>query len=152
MAQWQVVAEGMNIWNLESTIGELQLPKGSKMQIVLNLKMPLGWAFDVAGAELIFRPFIPEGMDLVDVYGEGSQAFIDLEADPAWLLAVLAFIKAHWLAIIIAGFVLTTIIASIIILVKIAVAPALPVAAIAIIGALVLGGFLLVSQNPRRRT
>ncbi len=91
---------------------------------------------------MIFKPFIPDGVALIDVYGEGSQGIVEMEADPAWLLAVLAFIKAHWLAITIAGFVLTAIIASIIVLVKIAVAPALPIAAIAIGGGLALIGIL----------
>ncbi len=139
---WQVAAEGTNIWDLESTIGELKLPKGSKLMMVIDLKLPLGGAFDLPGAELIFKPFIPDGVALIDVYGEGSQGIVEMEADPAWLLAVLAFIKAHWLAITIAGFVLTAIIASIIVLVKIAVAPALPIAAIAIGGGLALIGIL----------
>lgn len=150
MAEWQVVAQGINIWDLESTVGELHLPKGSRLQVVIDLKLPLGWAFDMAGAELIFRPFTPDGMTLIDVYGEGSQGIVEMEADPAWLLAVLAFIQAHWLAITIAGFVLTAIIAAIIILVKIAVAPALPVAAIAIGGGLVLIGILAAITAKRR--
>ncbi|GAJ08950.1 unnamed protein product, partial [marine sediment metagenome] len=111
MAQWEVAAEGTNIWDLESTIGELELPKGSRIKVVMDLKLPLGWAFDVAGAELIFKPFTPDGTTLVDVYGEGSQGIVELEADPVWLIPVLAFIKAHWLALTIAGFLLTAIIA-----------------------------------------
>lgn len=145
--EWQEVAKGTNIWDLESTVGELKLSKGSKLRVIIDLKLPLGWAFDMAGAELIFKPFIPDGMTLIDVYGEGSQGIIDMEADPAWLLAILAFIKAHWLVIMIAGFVLTAIIASIIILVKIAIAPTLPVAAIAIVGGLVLMGILLARRQ-----
>ncbi len=39
---WQVAAEGTNIWDLESTIGELKLPKGSKLMMVIDLKLPLG--------------------------------------------------------------------------------------------------------------
>jgi len=140
VASWKVVAEGTNLWDLRSTVGELELPKGSKVRIVMDTWAP--WAFDVAGAELIFRPFIPDGLALIDVYGEAGQGIVDMEADPAWLLAVLVFIKSHWLAITIAGFVLTAIIASIIVLVKIAVAPALPVAAIAIGGGLALIGIL----------
>lgn len=150
MAEWEVVAQGVNLWDLESTVGELKLPKGSKLRVVIDLKFPLGWAF--GGADLIFKPFIPDGMELVDVYGEGSTGFIDMEADPAWLLAVLAFIKAHWLAITIAGFVLTFIIASIIILVKIAVVPASSVATIAIIGGLAVAGLLTAGILARGRT
>lgn len=142
MAEWQVVAEGTNIWDLQAVVADMELTKGSKLKVVMDLKLPLGWAFDVAGAELIFKPFVPAGMTLVDVYGEGSQGIVEMEADPAWLVAVLVFIKAHWLAITIAGLILTAIIASIIVLVKIAVAPALPIAALAIGGGLALIGIL----------
>lgn len=150
MAEWQTVAGGTNIWDLESAVGELELPKGSRIRVVMDLKLPLAWAFDAAGAELIFRPFTPDGMALIDVYGEGSQGIVEMEADPYWLLAFLAFVKAHWLAIIIAGFVLTVIIASIIVLVKIAVAPTLPVAAIAIGGGLALIGILAMMAKRER--
>lgn len=147
MAEWQAVAEGTNIWDLKSTVGELELPKGSRIKVVMDLKLPLGWAFDIAGAELIFKPFTPEGTTLVDVYGEGSQGIVELEADPAWLILALAFIKAHWLAITIAGFLLTAIIAAIIVLVKIAVAPAAPIAALAIGGGLALVGILAMAAK-----
>lgn len=149
MAQWEVAAEGTNIWDLESTIGELELPKGSRIKVVMDLKLPLGWAFDVAGAELIFKPFTPDGTTLVDVYGEGSQGIVELEADPVWLIPVLAFIKAHWLALTIAGFLLTAIIAAIIVLVKIAVVPAAPIAALAIGGGLALVGILAMAARKR---
>lgn len=153
MAEWQVVAQGTNIWDLASTIGELELRKGSELRVIMDLNLPLGWAFDLAGAELIFKPFTPEGMTLVDVYGEGNVGIVEMKADPAWLLAILAFIKAHWVAIIIAGFVLTVIIAFITVLVKIAVAPALPVAAIAIGGALAviaILGLAAIAQEKRK--
>lgn len=143
MADWQVVAQGTNIWDLESTIGDLNLQKGARVRVIMDLNLPLGWTFDVAGAELLFEPFTPDGMSLLDVYGEGNTGIVEMEADPVWLLALLAFIKAHWIAITIAGFIITTIVASIIVLVKIAQAPALPVAAIAIIGGLAVGGLLI---------
>lgn len=151
MAEWKVVAEGINIWDLESTVGELELPKGSKLRVVMDLKLPLGWAFDVAGAELIFRPFTPEGMTLIDVYGEGGTGIVEMEADPAWLLGFLVAIRTHWVAISIAGFLITAIIATIIILVKIAVAPSLPIAAMAIGGGLVLIGVLAIATARHRR-
>lgn len=147
---WEVVAQGTSIFDLESTVGELELPHGSKIKVVLNLTLPLGWAFNLPGAELIFRPFIPDGTDLVDVYGEGSEGIVELEADPVWLLAFLLFLKAHWLAITIAGFVLATIIALIIVLVKIAVSPALPIAGIAIAGGLALIGVLALIVSKKR--
>lgn len=147
--EWQEVAQGVSIWGLESTVGQFELSKGTRMKVVMGLKLPLGWAFDVAGAEYAFGPFIPEGMELVDIYGEGSQGIVEMEADPAWLLAVLAFIKAHWVAIVIATFVLGAIVATITVLVKIAVAPTFPVAALAIGGGLVLVGILLVTRKEK---
>jgi len=150
--EWKVGAEGTNIWDLESTVGQLELPKGSQIRGVMDLNLPLGWAFDVAGAELIFQPFIPDGVTLVDVYGEGSQGIIEMESDPAWLLAVLAFIKDHWVALGIAGFILAAIIATIIVLVKISVAPAFPTAAIAIGGGLALIGILAAITMKKRKS
>lgn len=144
MAQWETVAEGVSLADLEAVVADMELPKGTKMQVVMDLTLPLGWAFDIAGAELVFRPFVPEGMTLVDVYGEGSQGIVDMEADPAWLVAVLAFIKAHWLAITIAGFLLATIIAFITVMVKLPAVAQIPVwliigAAAGIVGLVILG-------------
>jgi len=119
MAQWETVAQGMSLSDLQSTIGEMELPKGTKMKVVMDLKAPVGWAFDFIAAEWLMKPFVPDGMDLVDVYGEGSQGIVEMEADPAWLLAVVAFIKAHWLALTIAGFALALIISFISISVKV---------------------------------
>lgn len=149
MAEWQVVAEGTNIWDLASTVGELELPKGSKVKVVMDLKVPVGGMFNWAVADWLAQRFVPDGLVFVDAYGEGSQGKIEFEADPAWLLVMLAFIKAHWLALTIAGLLLTAIIAAIIILVKIAVAPALPVAAIAIGGGLALIGILVAIRKRR---
>ena len=149
MAQWQIVAEGVSFSDLEATVADMQLTKGTQVRVVMDTWAP--WAFDIAGAELVFKPFIPDGLDLIDVYGEGSQGIVDMEADPAWLVAALAFIKAHWLAITIAGFILTAIIMSIIVMVKVAVAPPLPIAAIAIVGGLILVGILAARSLPASR-
>lgn len=119
MSEWITVAESTNLWDLESTIGEMSLPKGTKMRVTLSLNTPLGWAFNASGAEYLFAPLTPDGMILKDVSGEGSEAYIDLESDPAWLVATIAFIAAHWLAILIAGLVLTTIISFIVIAIKV---------------------------------
>lgn len=147
MAQWQVVAQGVSIWDLQSTVGEMELPKGSKMKVVMDLTLPVGGMFNWAVADWLGEKFVPDGMEFVDAYGSGSQGTIEMEADPAWLLAVLAFIKAHWLALAIAGVFLAAIIASIIVLVKIAVAPSMPVAAIALIGGLILVGLLIAGEG-----
>ena len=60
----------------------------------------------------------------------------------AWLIAVLAFIKAHWLALTIAGLFLTAIIASIIVLVKVAIIP--PVPTVLIVGGLGILALLVI--------
>jgi len=141
MAQWQTVAQGTSIFDLESTIGQLELTKGTKVRVVMDTWAP--WAFDIAGAELVFKPFVPAGLDLIDVYGESGQGIVDMEADPAWLLAVVAFLKAHWLAITIAGFALYVIVSFITVMVKIPAAAQIPVwlligAAAGIVGLVVL--------------
>ena len=149
---YKVVAQGTNIWNLRETIGDIELKKGDRMRVVMDLKFPfVEYAFDAAGAEFIFSRFVPEGMDLIDVWGENGQGIVELEADPVWFLAALAFIKAHWLAIAIAGLLLTAAIASIIILVKIARAEVpggtIPILAIAGIGAATLLMILLLRKG-----
>ena len=149
---WKKVAEGRSFTDLEELVSDMELPKGSKVRVVMDTSMP--WLFDMAGAEWVFKPFVPEGLDLLDVYGEGNQGIVDMEADPAWLLAVLAFIKAHWLAIIISGFVLTVIVSFIRVMVEVVKAPtAFP--AIAVIIGVVLIGMVLMNRtttrsNPRR--
>ena len=141
---WQMVAEGVSIFELEQRVADMELPKGSKMRVIMD--SPFWWVFDVAGAELVFRPFMPSGMDLIDVYGENGKGYVDMEADPAWLVATLAFIKAHWLAIIIAGFVLTAIVSFIRIMVEVVTAPSPIPAALILIGVVLLA--MVATRKP----
>ena len=122
---WQTVAEGINIWDLKATVADMELPKGTKVRVVMDTPVP--WLFDIVGAELVFKPFIPDDLKLIDVYGENGQGIVDMEVDPAWLVATLAFIKAHWLAITIAGIILTAIVTFIVVLIKIAVVTGIPI-------------------------
>ncbi len=149
MAEWQVVAQGTSLFDLESTIGQMELTKGTKIRVVMDTWAP--WAFDMGGAELIFKPFIPDGVDLIDVYGEGGQGIVEVEADPIWLVAMVAFIKAHWVAITIAGFILAAIISLITVMVKVPAVAAIPI--MLIVGAAlgVIGLTLLASRSPPRR-
>lgn len=148
MAQWQTVAEGLSIGDLKSVVGQMELPKGAKVRVVMDTW--LSWAFDVAGAELVFRPFVPDGLELIDVYGESGQGIIDMEADPAWLLAVLAFIKAHWLAITIAGFALAAIISFITVMVKVPAIAQIPFWLIIGAAAGIIGLAVLSARSPPR--
>ena len=120
---WIKAAEGVSLYELRQTVADMELPKGSKIRVVIDTWA--WWAFDVAGAELAFKPFVPEGVELIDVYGENGRGIVDMEADPATLAAVIVFIKAHWLAITILGLALTAIISFITVFVA-AVAVGLP--------------------------
>jgi len=97
-AGWNLVAEG-SLWDIRSKVGELELPKGSRLRIVMDCNVPAAWAFDIA-PNWAFPA--PTGMEVVDIWGEGSSTgIVELEADPAWLVAVLGFIAANWLRIVI---------------------------------------------------
>ena len=147
---WQRAAEGTSLLELRQLLADTELPKGSKVRIEMDLKLPLAWAFDAAGAELAFRPFVPDGMTLIDVYGEGSKGIVEMEADPIWLIAMLAFIKAHWIAIAIAGFLLTAVIAFIVVLIKVAAAPTPFPAIVLALGIAAL--LLLTGREGKRKT
>ena len=149
MTQWQTVAQGTSIFDLESTIGQMELIKGTKVRVVMDTWAP--WLFDVAGAELVFRPFVPDGLELIDVYGESGQGIVDMEADPAWLLAVLVFLKAHWVAITIVGFALVAIISFITVMVQVPAVAGIPI--MLIVGAAlgIIGLTVLAARSPPRR-
>jgi len=128
MAQWITVAEGIKFDELEQLVADMNLPKGT--EILVAMKTPMPWLFDVAGAELAFKPFVPEGVDLIDVYGEGEYAYARMEADPIHVVPLLLAI-AKWTAIAIAaGVLLATIISFIYIMVKVPAGAAIPVAVI----------------------
>lgn len=145
MTNWVMAAEGSSFSNLQATIEDMELPKGAKVRVVMETRLP--WVFDMAGAELVVKPFVPEGMDLVDVWGEGNTGIIEMEADPAWFLAVLAFIKVHWLAITLAGIALWALVSFIQVMVKMPPVAQIPIWLIA--GA--LGGILLLGYVSRGR-
>ena len=145
--EWQTVAQGVSIWELEQTVADMYLPKGAKLRIVMDTWAD--WAFDIAGAELVFKPFIPEGLDLIDVYGENGQGIVDMEADPVWLAAALVFIKAHWLAITIAGFALATLISFIYVMVKVPAIVQIPFWLIVGAVAGVAGVLVLAARKPK---
>lgn len=98
--RWTTVAQGTSIDTIEETVSNFELPKGTPIRFIMQLNAPVAHAFDLWGVEGIFRPVMPDGVDLIDVHGEGNYTvIIDAEADPAWLLAIIVFIKAHWIAL-----------------------------------------------------
>lgn len=134
------VAQGTSFQDLAQVVGEMHLKPGSEIRIQMNLKGPFEWLFDVGGAELAFAPFVPDGLELVDVWGADGKGWalmrvsngisriaasaaapVGIAAVPVVVLSgILAFIRARWLSIIIAGFVLATIVSFIIISVRVA--------------------------------
>ena len=142
---WEVAAQGTNLANLSATLENFELPKGTRMKVIFDLKAPVGFLFNAAGAEWLAGPFIPDGMDLVDVYGSGSKGIVEMESDPAWLLAVLAFMRAHWVALTLGTFALWLLISLITVTIKMPAILALPWmlivgAAVGIVGLIALQG------------
>ena len=106
--QWYLVGEGDNLETVQPLMNDYQLGKGDRIRCEMRLALPVSWAFDIAPS---LWPSVPEGMQVIDVWGTGwpwedNYAYVEMEADPAWLWAVLGFIRAHWVLITIAGFVL----------------------------------------------
>jgi len=108
---WEVVATGARIQDLELIIADRELAKGQKLKV--EMESWVSWIFDLPGAELVFQPLMPEGVTLIDVYAERGKGIVDMEVDPAWLSAIISFIKTHWWAALLAGFVLGVIVTKI---------------------------------------
>ena len=116
---WEVWAQGKGLTDFGALVPDQNLPKGTRARIVMDLSLPVGSAFDVAGAEHVFRAFVPDGMEMVDVWGEGNwQGIVEMESDPIFLAPLLAFLASHWVAIAVGGLLLTMIISSITLLVS----------------------------------
>jgi len=152
MAQWIKVADGPSLSELSPIVADMNLTKGTRMKVVMNTWMP--WVFDLAGAEWAFAGSVPEGMELIDVYGENGQGIVELEADPVWLAAAVLFVKVHWVALLIGvagGFILGTIVTSVaIFILKTPALAQIPVWLI--IGAVgAVGLVLLATRSPPRR-
>jgi len=134
---WVTVAEGTSFSELEQQVADMNLTKGTKIRVVMDTNY--SWLFDLAGAELAVEPFIPDGVDLLDVYGEGGKGIVDMEADPIQLVPLLVAI-ATWGAITIAaGFVLYVIVSFIRVMVWGPAAEGIPIALIAGVAIGVIG-------------
>ena len=91
----------------------IQLTRGADFEVEIDLTLPVAQAFNLAGAEAIFRPQMPDGLELIDVRGEGTNTVVitariqdvaglgqtaALEILPV-LAAIGTFIGAHWLGL-----------------------------------------------------
>ena len=65
--------------------------------IELDLNQPVARAFDLFGAEFLFRNAMPEGLDLVDIHSAGpSRVVIETVGDPIPFFLIGAFLARHW--------------------------------------------------------
>ncbi len=99
-SKYWTVAEAGSFEELEGIMPDLEVPKGGRIRITMELNQPVAPAFDLAGAEWLFREVMPEGLALIDVHGEGlTTVVIEGESDPVRLAAIGAFLVAHWLGL-----------------------------------------------------
>jgi len=105
VAGWVTVAQGTTFEMLgQARPADVELPKGTPIRVVMELSQPVAFAFNMAGAEAIFRPAMPDGMELVDVHSAGlSTVVVEMRADPAWLLPLVAFVAVRWVGLSLAA-------------------------------------------------
>lgn len=149
---WKVVAQGNSLNQLAATVGNFELKKGVPIRFEMNLNMPVAFLFDVAGAEHLFHI---DGVDINDVYGEGwSKAVVEATSDPVWLVALIAFVKAHWVAILIGGFILLALVSFITVSANIPeiIPPLVDWTMWIVIGLAVVLGYKLLSEREKAPT
>ncbi|MBT9133026.1 MAG: hypothetical protein DDT33_01557 [Firmicutes bacterium] len=102
---WETIAEGTKLETLE-VVRQRRLAKGTRVRFHMTVRTPLGLpmarAFDLPGAEPIFRRVMPEGLELVDVHSPDNheQVVIDARVTSNPIVtttAILLFVKANWL-------------------------------------------------------
>lgn len=118
---WRKVAEGKDFDSLQQLVGDMELTKGTRVKVEMEVPWYAVPAFDLAGAEWPARLLVPEGMELVDVYGAGGKGIILMEADPAWLVPVLGFIVTYKYALLITIGLFTVAVAAIVMAVRVSI-------------------------------
>lgn len=147
---WVTVAEGTSFSELQQQVADMNLPKGTKIRVLMDTNY--SWLFDLAGAEWAVKPFVPDGVDLIDVYGEGGKGIVDMEADPIYLVPLLTSIARWGIITIAVGFILYTIVSFIRIMVWGPAAEGIPIALIAGLAIGIIGVLLLTrSRAPPRK-
>ncbi len=110
MADYQKVATVTSLASLKNVITNYHLQAGDRVRLKIDVISPFGYIFNVAGAEAVFGPLMPDHMNLIDVWGEGDTGYVEMQATSPPLAAVLTFIGNNWLNIILAGVALSAII------------------------------------------
>lgn len=152
---WKTVAEGRDFDSLRQLVGDMELKKGTRVKVEMEVPWYAVPAFDLAGAEWPARLLVPEGMDLVDVYGANGKGVILMEADPARLVAVLGFIVTYKYALLITIGLITVAIAAIVMAVRVSIeVPAvvqpffwLAVAGVAAVGLIGVGALRRTAES-----
>lgn len=146
MAEWQTVAEGAHFWDIKQLVADRELPKGTKIRVVLDTP-GFDWLFDMVGAELVFLPVVPKGMDLVDVWGENGQGIVEMEADPAHLGAIILGLPV-WAWLLLGLFTLAAIVAFIVVMVKVPAIAQIPFWLVIGAAAGIVGLVLISERKP----
>lgn len=137
---WITAAEGKSLSDLKQLISDRELRKGQKIRWVMTFNIPgIAKAFDLWDAETDWRNVVPPGLIVKDVHEEGGKGIVDMEADPAWLAPVIAFVIRNWVTILVAGFLLYLVLTSIKMLIEVAHALGLPLPLLF----LIIGGVVL---------
>ena len=144
---WQTVAEGTSIQELSQTVADMKLAKGTKLKAVIDT--PFEWVFDFIAAEWAFEQVLPDDVKVLDVYGEDGQGIVDMEITGTFLTPILLFIRAHWASILIATFVLGTIVTFIRILMKVPIPAGMDWLIIGGAALGIVGLLVLVNQKAR---
>ena len=151
------VAEASSFEELEGIMPDLEIPKGGRVRITMELNQPFAPAFDLAGAEHLFEEVMPEGLALIDVHGEGwTTVVIEGESDPVRLAAIGAFLVAHWLGLSLAAIGIAAALGFLLLAIKIDINKAIGAApsvtkwlAIGAVGAAGIGLLAVLSKKKR---
>ena len=153
MAEWTTVAQGAHFWDIKQTVADMDLPRGTRVRIVMDAP-GMDRLFDAAGAELVFKPVIPKGTRLIDVWGENGKGIVELEAEGVWIAAVVAGLPV-WAWLILGGITLLALVSLIVVMVRIP-KPAIPYTLIIIVAAalaaIVLIGYFVTKAGVRTPT
>lgn len=156
--EYFTVATANSFEELKEIMPRLEVPKGERVRFVMELNLPVAPLFDLAGAEFIFEAVMPEGLTLIDVYGEGWRtAVIECEADPVWLPAVGAFLLLHWKALSLLAIGIMLALGFLILTIRVDVTKAVEVApevlkwlAIGLFGVATVGGVVYLFWKPKK--
>ena len=160
---WTIVAKGKNFDDLK-VVKNINLPPGTKVRCEMQVSPSfLDKLFDAPGVEHLFA--VPDGMKMVDVYGENGKGIVLLEVESAnlsqarlaaWPVAVgiiLAVMKSKWFFIVLGTFLLSyalhKIVSSIVVLADIVGAGAVSAGAIILI---LLAVAILAPKLARKRS